>query len=113
MADLRVPSVRQTKFVRLEGEFAASGVYSVRPGETLRQLLARAGGLTPDAYLYASEFTRESVRRVERQRLIEYADALEGEISSRNSSRRLFRPYFSNTTCDAKLCCFIVPHSGR
>src|ERR1035437_6046190 len=71
-ADIRVPSSQQTKFVKLEGEFAASGVYSVQPGETLRQLLLRAGGLTPEAYLYASVFTRESVRRVERQRIIEY-----------------------------------------
>ena len=85
-ADIRVPSSQQTKFVKLEGEFAASGVYSVQPGETLHQLLIRAGGLTPDAYLYASEFTRDSVRRVERQRIIEYADALEGEITARSAS---------------------------
>jgi protein involved in polysaccharide export with SLBB domain len=85
-ADIRVPSEQQTKFVKLEGEFAASGVYSVLPGETLRQLLVRAGGLTPDAYLYASEFTRESVRRLERQRMIEYADALETEIDSRTAA---------------------------
>ena len=74
-ADIRVPSEQQTKFVRLEGEFVASGVYSVKPGETLRQLVTRAGGFTPDAYLYASEFTRDSIRRLERQRIIEYADA--------------------------------------
>src|ERR1019366_10771173 len=55
-------------------------------GETLRHLLIRAGGLSPDAYLYASEFTSESVRRVERQRIIEYADALEGEITARSAS---------------------------
>ena len=81
-ADLRVPTSQQTRFVRLEGEFVASGVYSVRPGETLRGLLARAGGLTPDAYLYASEFTRQSTRRVERQRLNEYADQLEAQVSA-------------------------------
>ncbi len=89
-ADLKVPSVQQTRFVRLEGEFIASGVYSVAPGETLRHLLARAGGLTPDAYLYGSEFTRLSTRRVQQQRLNEYADALEAQISSTyaNSNQR-------------------------
>jgi protein involved in polysaccharide export with SLBB domain len=85
-ADIRVPSAQQTKFVKLEGEFVGSGVYSVQPGETLRQLVIRAGGLSPDAFLYASEFTRESVRRVERQRLLEYADALESEISARSAT---------------------------
>jgi polysaccharide export outer membrane protein len=85
-ADIRVPTSQQTKFVRLEGEFEAAGPYSVLPGETLRQLLVRAGGLTPDAYLYASEFTRESVRKVERQRINDYADTLEGEISARSAN---------------------------
>jgi protein involved in polysaccharide export with SLBB domain len=85
-ADIRVPSEQQTKFVKLEGEFVAAGPYSVQPGETLRQLVARAGGFTPDAFLYASEFTRESVRRIERQRIIEYADALEGEITARSAT---------------------------
>ena len=81
-ADLKVPTSQQTRFVRLEGEFVASGVYSVQPGETLRHLLARAGGFTPDAYLYGSEFTRQSTRRVQQQRLNEYADTLDAEISA-------------------------------
>jgi protein involved in polysaccharide export with SLBB domain len=85
-SDIRVPNAQQTKFVKLEGEFVASGVYSVLPGETLRQLLVRAGGFAPGAYLYASEFTRDSVRRLERQRIIEYADALESEITARSAA---------------------------
>jgi len=85
-ADIRVPTSRQTKFVKLEGEFVASGVYSVLPGETLRLLLTRVGGLTPDADLFASEFTRDSVRRLQRQRLLEYADSLEAEITARTSA---------------------------
>ena len=86
-ADLRVPGSQQTRFVRLEGEFTASGVYSVLPGETLRQLLQRAGGLTPDAYLYASEFTRQSTKRLEQQRLKEYADQLEAQLSVQASGQ--------------------------
>ena len=91
-ADIRVPAAQQTRFVRLEGEFAGAGVYSVKPGETLRQLVLRAGGFTPDAYLYASEFTRQSTQRVERQRLNDYADQLEAQVAAvtaGNSSRAL------------------------
>jgi len=85
-ADIRVPNVQQTRFVRLEGEFGAAGVYSVLPGETLRQLLQRAGGFTPEAYLYASEFTRQSVKRLQKQRLNEYADQLEAQITTQTAA---------------------------
>jgi protein involved in polysaccharide export with SLBB domain len=81
-ADLRVPQAQQTRFVRLEGEFVSSGVYSVKPGETLRQLVERAGGLTTEAYLYGSEFTRESTRRVQQQRLNEYVDQIALQVST-------------------------------
>lgn len=91
-ADLRVPQSQQTRFVRLEGEFVSSGIYSVRPGETLRKLVQRAGGFTPEAYLYGSEFTRESTRRVQQQRLNEYVDqiALQANtVASANASRSI------------------------
>ena len=61
-ADLKVPEGQQTKLISLGGEFASSGVYRVMPGEKLRDIVNRAGGLAPSAYLYASEFTRESAR---------------------------------------------------
>ena len=80
-ADVKVPTSQQPRFVRLEGEFVASGVYSVQPGETFRHLLQRVGGFTPDAYLYGSEFTRQSTKRVQQQRLNEYADNLDAQIS--------------------------------
>jgi protein involved in polysaccharide export with SLBB domain len=71
-ADIRVPLDRQTKYVDLEGEFAHAGIYSVQPGETLRDLVRRAGGFTSKAYLYGSEFTRESTRVLQQQRIDEY-----------------------------------------
>ena len=89
-ADIRVPQMQQTRFVRLEGEFISSGIYSVQPGETLRQLVRRAGGLTTDSYLYGSEFTRESTRRVQQQRLNEYVDqiALQASTNATNNAGR-------------------------
>ena len=80
-ADIHVPVVQQTKFVRLEGEFIHAGVYSVKPGETLPQLVASAGGFTPDAYLYGSEFTRVSARAIQQERINEYVQNLQMEIS--------------------------------
>ena len=79
-ADIRVPRGQQTKYVRLEGEFVHAGVYSAFPGETLRQLVKRAGGLTDQAYLYGSQFTRESTRLEQQQRLDEYVEALSYQI---------------------------------
>ncbi len=68
-ADLQVPREQQTKLVRLEGEFAASGVYRAQTGENLRELVAQSGGLTPSAYLYGAVFTRQSTRIEQQQRL--------------------------------------------
>ncbi len=79
-ADIKVPQTQRTKFVRLEGEFKQSGIYSVLPGETLRQLVARAGGFTPDAYLFGSNFTRESTRILQQLRMNDYLQNLELEI---------------------------------
>jgi protein involved in polysaccharide export with SLBB domain len=75
-ADIRVPLAQQTKVVRLEGEFAHAGVYTVQPGETFRHLVERAGGFTSNAYLYGSEFTRESTRAVQQLRIDEYVQSL-------------------------------------
>ncbi|WP_321475641.1 SLBB domain-containing protein [uncultured Paludibaculum sp.] len=79
-SDIRVPVSQQNRRVRLEGEFKAAGVYNVKPGETLGQLIQRVGGLTPDAYLYASEFQRESTRLEQQRRLEQYTMEMEREI---------------------------------
>ena len=68
-ADLKVPEGQQTKLIRLEGEFGSAGVYRVMPGENLREVVEKAGGITPSAYLYASQFTRESARMEQQARL--------------------------------------------
>jgi protein involved in polysaccharide export with SLBB domain len=83
-ADFRVPIAHQTKQIRLDGEFAHAGVYTAQAGETLRHLVERAGGLTPNSYLYGSEFTRESTRAVQQARMEEYVRTLEMQIQRGN-----------------------------
>jgi protein involved in polysaccharide export with SLBB domain len=51
--------------VVLEGEFVRPGVYDIRRGETLSELILRAGGLTEQAYPYGAVFTRERVREAQ------------------------------------------------
>jgi protein involved in polysaccharide export with SLBB domain len=78
-ADIRVPQSQQTKLIRIEGEVEHAGIYSAEPDETLRHLIERAGGLTPNAYLFGAELTRESTRIVQQQRLDDYVTQLELE----------------------------------
>ena len=79
-ADIRVAVSQQNLKVRLEGEFLAAGVYDVRPGEALGTVIQRAGGLTPQAYLYAAEFLRESTRTDQQRRLDQFVDELERDL---------------------------------
>ena len=83
-ADIRLPIARQTKFVKLEGEFLHAGLYTVKPGETLQQLVSRAGGLTPNAYLFGAEFTRQSTRILQQARIDEYVQSLDLRIQRSN-----------------------------
>lgn len=67
--DLKLPTQQTTRLVSVEGEVANPGVYQVQPGETLQQLLQRIGGFTPQAYVYGTEFTRQSVKKQQQQNL--------------------------------------------
>jgi protein involved in polysaccharide export with SLBB domain len=64
-ADYMVPIARQMRRVRIEGEVSRPGDYLVAGTETLPELIERAGGMTPDAFLYGSELVRQSVRRTQ------------------------------------------------
>jgi protein involved in polysaccharide export with SLBB domain len=67
--DVGAPAQRRSVVVSLEGEVNFAGVYQATRGETLRQLVTRVGGLTPQAYLFGAEFTRESTRLNQEERL--------------------------------------------
>ena len=81
-ADIQVPIGQQSKFMHLEGEVREAGVYQIQPGETLRQLVNRVGGFTPQAYLYGTEFTRESTRVDQQQRLDQYVNDLDKSLQN-------------------------------
>ncbi len=84
--DVRVPVARQTRLVSVEGEVGAPGVYQLLPGETLRALIQRAGGFTPQAYVYGLEFSREETRQRQRENLNEAIARLES-LSATQAAR--------------------------
>jgi polysaccharide biosynthesis/export protein len=57
---------RDTGPVLLVGEFTRPGLYEIRRGERLSEVIARAGGLTAQAYPYGGVFTRQRVRAAQR-----------------------------------------------
>ncbi|MGH6718770.1 MAG: SLBB domain-containing protein, partial [Alphaproteobacteria bacterium] len=59
-------SDRDEKPILLVGEFLRPGLYEVRRGERLSEVVARAGGLTPQAYPYGAVFTRERTKQSEK-----------------------------------------------
>lgn len=60
--DVLGPMGAQQKRVRVEGEVARPGEYVLPAASTVADAIRASGGVTPAGYLYATEFTRESVR---------------------------------------------------
>lgn len=84
--DVRVPQAKRRVFVRVEGEVHRPGVYQMKPGDGLQQLITQAGGVTPDAYLFGAAFYREEVRRTQITALKQLVDRMESQVQSRLST---------------------------
>jgi polysaccharide export outer membrane protein len=85
--DVAAPADRRPVVVSLEGEFNFAGVYQAKPKETMRQMIARVGGITPRAYLFGTEFTRESTRKEQEERLKTAIDQLEQDLQRASGTR--------------------------
>lgn len=68
LSDLGIarPLEKQGVLVTLSGEVARPGRYFLAPGAPLSSVIAQAGGLTSQAYVYGTVFTRESLRQQQR-----------------------------------------------
>jgi protein involved in polysaccharide export with SLBB domain len=66
--------------VVIEGEVKRPGVYELGINETLHSVLERAGGLTPNAYIYGSQLLRESARIEQQKSLDELVRNMEVQV---------------------------------
>ncbi|HHX8296115.1 TPA: SLBB domain-containing protein [Vibrio diabolicus] len=80
---LEKPNVKLQSTVTLQGEVRFPGTYTVRQGETLSELLGRAGGLTEFAHPQGAIFTREALRLQEQKLLNQYAADMRKETAKK------------------------------
>ncbi len=79
-----IPNWQENVKVELKGEVKFPGVYTIRRGETLTNLLERAGGFSEFAEENAAIFTRESIRKQEQQQLAKLSEELRRDIAQKS-----------------------------
>ena len=83
-----VPTEFQNERVRVEGEVLHPGDYVLPPGSRISDALRVAGGMTPGAYPYGTEFTRESVRETQEVNYEHALRDLETDMLKNQASQR-------------------------
>lgn len=76
------PNWTDQESVTLAGEVRFPGTYPIRRGETLGELLQRAGGLTQLAFPRGSVFTRKELKEREQKQLDLLADRMQSDLAS-------------------------------
>jgi len=84
--DLPVPAEKRSQFVRVGGEVMVPGIYQIQPGETLPGLIQRVGGLSQNAFVYGTVFTRESTRVQQQENINKSMRRMESDINAQTAS---------------------------
>jgi len=82
----QIPAWSENNVVELRGEFVFPGKYTVRRGESLADLIAKAGGFTKFAHQEGSVLTRVQLREIEQQNLLKLTADLRIEMASKSMS---------------------------
>jgi polysaccharide biosynthesis/export protein len=75
-----VPEWQQQEGISLTGEVRFPGHYAIKRGETLKSVIARAGGLTSFAFPEGSVFTRVELKRREQEQLDMLAERTQHDL---------------------------------
>ncbi|WP_351019017.1 SLBB domain-containing protein [Shewanella sp. AC91-MNA-CIBAN-0169] len=78
-----LPYWQDARWITVKGEVKFPGTYSIQRGETLKDVIARAGSYTTDASLKSAVFLRESVKEKEQLELVKLSDELRREIAAK------------------------------
>lgn len=83
-----LPQFKQSKRVKVEGEVQSPGEFILPANSSLADAIRAAGGLTPDAYVFGTEFSRESTRLSQQENYDRALRDMETEFARSNSSQR-------------------------
>lgn len=78
--DISLPEDERSRYMVIEGEVQRPGVYKLEKNDTLQSVLRRAGGLTPNAYIYGSQLLRESARIEQQNSLDQLVNTMEVQV---------------------------------
>lgn len=81
-----VPDWNVERTIRISGQVRFPGTYTIQQGEKLSSVMARAGGLTADAYASGAIFTRAQIREQETMQLSKLMQQLRSDIAAKNLS---------------------------
>ena len=82
------PMLRQNTRVRVEGEVVRPGEYILPPASSVADALRAAGGTTQGAFLFATEFTRESVKETQQRNYDRALQDFETQLTRSSSTQR-------------------------
>ncbi len=82
--ELPLPQSKRRIVVTISGEVSAPGLYQLKPGETINDLLKHSGGFTQDAYIYGTHFSRKSAQKLQQDNLTKAIARVESEINSQS-----------------------------
>lgn len=91
----QIPAWSENHVVELRGEFVFPGKYTIRRGENLSDLIAKAGGFTRFAHQEGSVFTRVKLQALELQNLVKLSSDLRIEMASKSLSDSKYSQSYS------------------
>lgn len=83
------PQQRQNKRVRVEGEVLRPGDYLMPPNSSIADVLQAAGGFTPTAFVFGTDFSRDSVRVTQQLNYERALRNLETDLALSTSTQRV------------------------
>ena len=86
--DVALPQFKQSKRVKVEGEVRRPGEFILPANSSVADAIKAAGGLTPGAYLFGTDFSRETVRIAQQENYDRALRDLETEFTRAATTQR-------------------------